>query len=140
VPEPWENPSPWLPDVPPVPALIGRAAPTPSDAVTPLPRGGEMPVAYIPARRFHPGDTTARFELRLLADGRSALLAYTSLDLLVAGCGEAQPWVAVRLAALDGLAKLARLCDADEALWDVNIPPEARQSIVDETDPKGSGE
>jgi hypothetical protein len=46
----------------------------------------------------------------------------------------------VRLAAVDGLAELARLCGADEALWDVNMPLEARHGTADETDSKDSGE
>jgi len=134
VPEPWEDSSPWAPDDPPAPPLIGQEPSLPAAS----PDRGDEPktqgtaqLAYIPSQRFHLGDASTRFEVRLLADGRSALLAYSSLDLLVAGCGEAQPWVAVRLAAADGLAELARLCGADEALWDVDIPDEARHGATD---------
>jgi hypothetical protein len=123
--------SPWLSDEPVAPSLIKASLPvgSPSDAAS-----GEAPrsprMAYLPSRRFRPGDAAIHLELRLLADGRSALLAYSSLDSLVAGCGAAQPWVAVRTAA-DGLAELARLCGADEALWDVDIPADGRHGATD---------
>ena len=139
--EPWDDPSPWTPDVPPAPTLIGQM-PSLSDesGETPSKANGAAQGAYFPAQRFQPGDASVRFELRLFLDGRSALVAYSSLDLLVAGCGEAQPWVAVRLAGADGLAELARLCGADEALWDVNVPPESRHGAAAETDQTDSGE
>jgi hypothetical protein len=129
MPESWDEPSPWASDEPNAPGLIGAS----SNGWPETPPDGSQPVAqvvYLPAKRYRPGDTTAQFELRYLDDGRPALLAYSSLDLLVAGCGDAQPWVAVRLETADGLDQLAQICGA-VALWDVNIPAEARHGMQD---------
>ena len=138
VPEPWENVSPWLSDdQPTAPALIGSPLPLRSHepAESLRPRLGEphaaaaaARIAYIPAARFRPGDASVRFEVRSVEGGRLALLAYSSLELLVAGCGGTQPWVAVRLDASDALAELARACGADIALWDVNLPADGRHA------------
>ncbi|HEX6469899.1 MAG TPA: SAV_915 family protein [Streptosporangiaceae bacterium] len=137
VPEPWEGASPWLSDdQAAAPAVIGShpsslsenpagAAQARADVRPPDP---VAPIAYIPSARFRPGDASVRFEVRPLDDGRSALLVYSSLELLVAGCGQAQPWVAVRPADPDGLEGLARRCGADVALWDVNLPADGRHA------------
>ena len=91
--------------------------------------GGGMserpPVAYVPSQRVRRGDTEATLELRNTEDGRVAMLAFTTLERLVAGCGESQPWVAVPGDRVDGLQ---RLSGADVTLWDVPVPPEVRHA------------
>jgi hypothetical protein len=135
VPEPWDGVSPWLSDdEAAAPAVIGSHPPVHfDDPGEPAPADGRppdpvAPIAYIPSARFRPGDASLRFEVRSLADGRTALLVYSSLELLVAGCGQAQPWVAVRPTDPDGLEGLARRCGADVALWDVNVPADGRHA------------
>ena len=49
------------------------------------------PVLYVPVRP-HP-EVGNYPEVRTLADGRRALLAYTALDRLAEACGGNQPWV-----------------------------------------------
>jgi hypothetical protein len=56
----------------------------------------EMPdLVFIPTRKVNSGDPAATLELRHADDGRTALLAYTSAELLVEACGRYQPWIAV---------------------------------------------
>ncbi|GAA2160738.1 SAV_915 family protein [Actinomadura napierensis] len=78
-------------------------------------------LVYVPSRRFQQGDTAAEFALSLFEDGRRVLPLYSSLELLVAGCGEDQPWVAVQLRAPEGIEKFAELTGADVVLWDVDF-------------------
>jgi hypothetical protein len=78
-------------------------------------------VVYVPSRRFHQGDGIAEFVLSRFEDGRSVLPMYSSLELLVAGCGEDQPWVAVQVRAPEGIEELAELAGADVVLWDVDF-------------------
>ncbi|GAB3490690.1 SAV_915 family protein [Amycolatopsis cihanbeyliensis] len=57
---------------------------------------GETPeLVYLPTQRVEAGDPAASLELRRTEDGRTALVAYSSQELLVAGCGASQPWIAV---------------------------------------------
>lgn len=80
------------------------------------------PVLYMPVR----DGSTARpeAEIRLLADGRTTILAYTALDRLIEGCGKSQPWVAIRTDELNGLR--ANL-PFDVVSMDVDVPPELRR-------------
>ncbi|HEU5026449.1 MAG TPA: SAV_915 family protein [Spirillospora sp.] len=78
-------------------------------------------VVYVPSRRFQQGDAMAEFALSRFEDGRRVLPMYSSLELLVAGCGEDQPWVAVQLRAPEGVEELAELAGADVVLWDVDF-------------------
>lgn len=48
------------------------------------------PVLYLPVRVSVDGRQLA--EVRAIENGRSALLAYTALDRLIAQCGREQPW------------------------------------------------
>ncbi|MQA86712.1 MAG: hypothetical protein GEV03_19285 [Streptosporangiales bacterium] len=64
-------------------------------------------------------------ELRNIDDGRVAMLAFSSLEQLVEGCGEEQPWVAVPM---DRVDELQRLSGADLVLWNVPLSPELRHS------------
>ncbi len=80
-------------------------------------------VAYVPSMRLRPDDVEATLELRRTVDGALGVLVYSSLESLVAGCGPAQPWVAVptgRVADLIGLA------GADVVVWDAEISSAAR--------------
>ena len=52
------------------------------------------------------------------------MLAYSALDFLVAGCGEAQPWVAVPT---ERVTELQRLSGAETVLWDVALLPDQRR-------------
>jgi hypothetical protein len=78
---------------------------------------------YIPSRPLRAGDAEAILELRRTEEGQLAVLAYSSLALLVAGCGEEQPWVAVPR---DRVTELCRLTGADAVLWDVGLEPAQR--------------
>ncbi|WP_345358301.1 SAV_915 family protein [Saccharopolyspora cebuensis] len=82
---------------------------------------GEL--AYVPSKKFTRGDREAVLELRATEDGQIAVLAYSSLALLVEACGERQPWVSLRWAALQ---ELQRRGDADVILWNVEIPKDLR--------------
>lgn len=82
------------------------------------------PVAYVPSQRGSLSDEQVALELRHTVDGRLAMLAYSSLDFLVAGCGEAQPWVAVPA---ERVTELQRLSGAETVLWDVALFPDQRR-------------
>ncbi|KTR85580.1 hypothetical protein NS354_08640 [Leucobacter chromiiresistens] len=56
------------------------------------------PVLYVPVRESAAGRIA---EVRPTREGRRALLAYSALDRLLVHCGDAQPWVLVRLADLE---------------------------------------
>ncbi|MCA1675231.1 MAG: hypothetical protein LC799_24575 [Actinobacteria bacterium] len=86
--------------------------------------GGGEPVAYVPSQRGSLSDEQVTLELRHTVDGRLVMLAYTSLDFLVAGCGEAQPWVA---APAERVSELQRLSGAETVLWDVALFPDQRR-------------
>lgn len=86
--------------------------------------------AFVPSRRVRRGDAEATLELRRTEDGQLAMLAYSSLELLVDGCGEGQPWVAVPRERVAGLLSLS---EADVVLWDVALSPELRHPTDEET-------
>lgn len=89
--------------------------------------GGEH--AFIPSQRARLGDTEVTLELRRTEDDQLAMLAFSSLESLVAGCGEAQPWVAVPLERVD---ELMRLSGADVVLWDAALPRAFRHPASEE--------
>lgn len=74
------------------------------------------------ARPVTEGDIT--LVLRHLEDGNLAMLVYSSLELLTAGCGEGQPWMGFRAHALHDLQHAA---GASVVLWDALLHPIARQ-------------
>lgn len=84
---------------------------------------------FVPSRRVRRGDAEATLELRRTEDGQLAMLAYSSLELLVDGCGEGQPWVAVPRERVAGLLSLS---EADVVLWDVALSPEQRHPADEE--------
>jgi hypothetical protein len=77
---------------------------------------------YVPSQRLSAGAAAVAPEVRHLDDGRLALLVYSTLELLVAGCGKAQPWMAVRLERPGSVDELARLAGAEVVLRDVEVP------------------
>lgn len=48
---------------------------------------------YVPVAEVHQDMTETTFELRELPGAEVALVVYSSLDELVARCGEHQPWI-----------------------------------------------
>lgn len=61
--------------------------------------GEASTVAYVPTARPASTDDVV-FVLRECDDDTTAMLAYSSLDLLVERCGEDQPWFGLRTAEL----------------------------------------
>ncbi|MGV9297726.1 SseB family protein [Amycolatopsis sp. NPDC003676] len=59
---------------------------------------------YVPSRPVRAGQQTVELELQPIRNGRPVLLAYTSAELLAAGCGPYQPWVAVNGDDLEAVA------------------------------------
>ncbi|WP_406636870.1 SAV_915 family protein [Amycolatopsis sp. WGS_07] len=62
---------------------------------------------YVPSRPVRAGQRVVELELQPVRDGRPVLLAYTSPELLAAGCGPHQPWVAVNGDDLEAVANEA---------------------------------
>lgn len=83
-------------------------------------------VLYLPCRP-RAADEELTLELRPLEDGRLAMLVFTSLDRLVDGCGEAQPWVAVESPSID---LMLTHCDANVVLLDTVLPEHLRHGRV----------
>lgn len=79
--------------------------------------------AFVPSQRASLSDGEVTLELRQTEEGLLAMLAFSSLELLVSGCGHAQPWVAVPM---ERVEELQRQCGAEVVLWDVAIPPDLR--------------
>ncbi|MER6990996.1 SAV_915 family protein [Saccharopolyspora hirsuta] len=80
---------------------------------------------YVLSERLGARDREARIELRQDEAGRLVMLAYTSLELLVECCGEAQPWVAVRLS---DVSRVQNDSGAETVLWDIPLPTEIRRA------------
>jgi hypothetical protein len=109
-----DEPSVWGVEDP-APSVIGaESEPTSAGADT----NPTAAVVFLPSRQFSPGVPVAEFILWQLDDDSLVLPMFTTLDLLVAKCGEDQPWVKLRLEGPDGSAELARACGADSVLWD----------------------
>ncbi len=70
-------------------------------------------------------DGQARLPLFPLGDGRLAALAYRSLELLLAGCGRGQAWLAVPVEDLEGMREQAGF---DAIALDVELPDDWRPS------------
>ena len=86
-----------------------------------MPAPAMPPVVYVPCL-VDPGTGAERVHLRTTKDGRTALLAYSALDRLVAGAGEV-PW------ALMTVPDLQRVHDEspyDVLYLDVRIPEQQR--------------
>lgn len=70
-------------------------------------------------------DAAVTLELRALGDGTIAMPAYSSLNDLVASCGDGQPWVAVRDHQVEALR---RDSGAEIVVWDIALPFEERKT------------
>lgn len=80
-------------------------------------------VVYVPSERIDGAvKPEARVQLRYLEDGQLALPVFSSLDELVADCGEGQPWVAIAAGQVD---EFRRIVGADLAVLDPSIPTES---------------
>ncbi|GAB3354131.1 SAV_915 family protein [Amycolatopsis echigonensis] len=62
---------------------------------------------YVPSRPVRAGQQVVELELQPVRNGRPVLLAYTSPELLAAGCGPYQPWVAINGDDLEAIANEA---------------------------------
>lgn len=78
-------------------------------------------VLYTPSTA--PDSREIRLALKPLEDGRLALLVFTSLDLLVSGCGNEQPWVAISETQLE---ELFHTSGADVVVVDAGLTPQQR--------------
>lgn len=84
------------------------------------------------------------FVLRELADGRLAMLVYTSLKEMTDGCGPGQPYVSL---AVESVQSFQHLVGADVLLWNPVLAEEVRQSgeyneggqLVEYGDRRGEG-
>lgn len=76
-------------------------------------------LAYIPSRRFRPGDERAWLELQPMPGGRLAVMAYSSEEALRLGCGPGQPWVSVPAGLLD---EVRRQSGAHTIVLDTALP------------------
>jgi hypothetical protein len=84
-------------------------------------------VVFVATRQPRPGDVDVTLELRPTHDGTLVIMAYSSLDTLVAGAGEEQPWIAVPP---DQLDELLRRTGAGGVLLDAVIPPGLRHELT----------
>ncbi|WP_083666695.1 SAV_915 family protein [Saccharomonospora sp. CUA-673] len=87
----------------------------------------EVEDVFLPSERVQYGDEEATVELRRLEDGRLVVLAYTSLESLVEGCGEGQPWLSVRS---DYLQQIVVDSGATEVLWNAVLPDDQRRNAA----------
>jgi hypothetical protein len=71
------------------------------------------------------GGAQAWPELRRLEDGRLALPAFSALDRLVEGCGEAQPWILVPATEVESIGE-ASGCNV--VLLDLPLPAGLRRT------------
>ncbi|MFR9730805.1 SAV_915 family protein [Saccharopolyspora sp. MS10] len=97
------------------PAVLGAA---------PLDDEDQPPAqVFLPAERITNRNQPVTLELRRLADGTTAMLAFTTLEALVSGCGDTQPWIAVEGGSIPDLQ---RRCGADQVVWDAAVPADQR--------------
>lgn len=83
----------------------------------------QMPTVFLPtAAVVHPDDLEMPMPLYDTGDG-TALVVFSSLETLIEGCGEYQPWIACPA---DHLAYLQQTSKADVVVWDVALPNELR--------------
>ncbi|QGK68980.1 hypothetical protein GIY23_05015 [Allosaccharopolyspora coralli] len=99
--------------------VVPPAQPGEDHVVAPAVLGAPQTEVFVPSERASTGDQQVRFELRYTSEGAFALLTYTSLERLVEGCGEAQPWVSV---ADTDVMTLAEQTGAQVVLQDVPLP------------------
>lgn len=78
---------------------------------------------FVPTAARRGAAQDVELALKPLVDGRLAMLLFTSLDSLVAGCGPAQPWVALPEAAVEDAF---RLSPAEVVMVDVALAADQR--------------
>lgn len=86
------------------------------------------PILYVPVADYLSDSDELTIEFRQLHDGRTALVAFTALDRLIAGCGSAQPWVVL---STEKLAEIDRHTPYDVILLDVQIPEDQQRQPGD---------
>ncbi|PFG34628.1 SAV_915 family protein [Sanguibacter antarcticus] len=84
------------------------------------------PMLYVPSAGPSP-DGSLLLDFRRIEDGRLALLAYTALDRLHAGCGTHQPWALLATQTLD---EINAQQPYDLILLDVSLPAELRRTAA----------
>lgn len=115
------------PDNAGAPAVFGTEQLSPTDE--------ELPErAFLPSQRVTDANQPVTLELRVLTDGNTAMLAYSSLESLVDGCGRGQPWIAVQGGSVEDLRQRS---EADLVLWDAAVPVEQRR-IEGDAEAEGS--
>ncbi|RZS41129.1 hypothetical protein EV193_103448 [Herbihabitans rhizosphaerae] len=114
----------WLGEPPATAPPVLGAEPA---AAEELVAADELPdTIYVPTeRRYENAEDEVVLELRPLDDGRVAMLIFTSLDQLVHGCGENQPWVAVQA---NTLPTMQVYTEADLVMVDAELPHELRRT------------
>lgn len=85
----------------------------------------EPGVVWIPCRSVGAGGQQVRVEMHPNDDGEVVLPAFTSRDLLAAGCGEHQPAAAFRI---DDLAEIAADSGADVIAYNPTVRASARHT------------
>lgn len=81
------------------------------------------PMVYLPSQRVAEGDDEVQLELRRLVDGRLAVVAYTTRERLIQGCGESQPWVLLPTRVLEEYRERLGI---EAVVLDAELPPELR--------------
>jgi hypothetical protein len=81
---------------------------------------------YVPSRPVRTGQYVVELELQPAPNGRPVRLAYTSPELLAAGCGPHQPWVAIDA---DDLEAVVQESGAHEVLLNPVLAEESRHSV-----------
>lgn len=109
----------------------GDAAPSVIGADYMAEMNGEPAVeVYVPLeKRMLEGDQDVTISMRQLEDGRLAVLVYTSLDALIAACGNLQPWASIPS---DSLDEIQVRSGADMILWDEMLPADQRSDATPE--------
>jgi hypothetical protein len=80
---------------------------------------------YVPSRPVCEGQRVVELELQPNRRGRPLMLAYTTPELLAAGCGEHQPWVAIHL---DNMADAIEESGAQGVLLNPVLAEESRHA------------
>lgn len=79
---------------------------------------------WIPTAHAMRGEEIPPLALRELEDGQLVMLAYSSEEAFVEGCGAQQPYVTVMTEAIQAFQHAA---GADGVLWDAVLHPMLRQ-------------
>ncbi|MFD9894553.1 SAV_915 family protein [Amycolatopsis sp. NPDC058986] len=93
--------------------------------VVPVTNPDLPPALYLPTSETSEDHSGASIELRKTPDGRTALVAFTSLDQLVSCCGEHQPWARV---ATDYLPSIHQARPYDVIVLDSPLPQHLRHT------------